>query len=221
MNFSPVRQTSLGDEMPCVAVFGSTLRTLSEIYRHDVNLAVLERELPARVANYAESLCMQQGRISCVRMLSLREIVPALSEHLPSHADVEPFIQDLEEVASMLGCLFGTDTLGLRLQSVEHAPCPRFHTDKLACRLLLTYRGPGTQWLDEDNLDRQWLGPIRAGDDGMRMCVDARRINEIACGSIALCKGEGWEGNEGRGLVHRSPPPLADSKRLVLTMDLV
>jgi hypothetical protein len=221
MAISPGSNVSLWNAVHTVAVLGDTPETLSEIYRPEVNLAVLERVLPHRVAAYAEFLCAQPDRISFVRLLSIQQIRPALREHLPSHADIEPFIQDIEEAASMLGCLFGTDTLGLRLHSVDNAPCPRFHTDKVACRLLLTYRGRGTQWLEEGNLDRHWLGPAWPGDEGMNMCIDAERINEIACGNIALCKGEGWEGNEGKGLVHRSPPPLANLKRLVLTIDLV
>ena len=218
---SPSANTSYWNAMPAVAAQGSNPETLSEIYRPEVNLAILERVLPTRVANYAQFLCAQHNRVSFVRLLSMEEIKPALREHLLPHADLEPFIQDVEVAASMMACLFATETVGVRLHCVDNAPCPRFHTDKVACRLLLTYRGRGTQWLEENNLDRRWLGPARPGDDGMKMCRNAEHINEIECGSIALCKGEGWEGNEGRGLVHRSPPPLSNSKRLVLSIDLV
>jgi hypothetical protein len=34
-----------------------------------------------------------------------------------------------------------------------------------------------------------------------------------------LLKGERWQGNEGRGLVHRSPPLVAGERRLLLTLD--
>ncbi|WP_410174488.1 DUF1826 domain-containing protein [Marinobacter nauticus] len=37
-------------------------------------------------------------------------------------------------------------------------------------------------------------------------------------GSVAILKGEAWIGNDGRGLVHRSPAP-GDTPRLVLGLD--
>lgn len=41
----------------------------------------------------------------------------------------------------------------------------------------------------------------------------------MACGEVALMKGERWQGNEGRGLVHRSPALSAGQRRLILTLD--
>lgn len=43
-------------------------------------------------------------------------------------------------------------------------------------------------------------------------------IERLATGAIGLLKGEAWEGNEGRGLVHRSPAP-GDHPRLVLALE--
>lgn len=38
-------------------------------------------------------------------------------------------------------------------------------------------------------------------------------------GHVALVKGERWLGNEGRGLIHRSPSLAPGQRRLLLTLD--
>ncbi|HBC56874.1 MAG TPA: DUF1826 domain-containing protein, partial [Gammaproteobacteria bacterium] len=56
-------------------------------------------------------------------------------------------------------------------------------------------------------------------ESGLYTAVDA--IQTLAIGDVALLKGELWEGNEGAGLVHRSPGVLPNQKRLLLTLDFV
>ncbi|WP_280109885.1 DUF1826 domain-containing protein [Azospirillum sp. B506] len=42
----------------------------------------------------------------------------------------------------------------------------------------------------------------------------------MSAGDVALLKGEGWPGNRGRGLVHRSPPAApSGAPRLLLCLD--
>ncbi len=95
------------------------------------------------------------------------------------------------------------------------------YTDMLGCRLVSTYQGPGTEWLDNQPLDRTKLGAGNMGlsDDvsGLYLC-DAY-IQQVNEGDIVLLKGEGWIGNEGLGAVHRSPAVSQGGKRIVVTMD--
>ena len=46
----------------------------------------------------------------------------------------------------------------LRLDGIDHPMCPRFHTDKLKCRLVTTYVGPATQWIPHHLVNRSKLG---------------------------------------------------------------
>jgi len=54
-------------------------------------------------------------------------------------------------------------------------------------------------------------------DSGLYTSADA--IQTLAIGDVALLKGEHWEGNEGAGLVHRSPMVEAGQQRVLLTLD--
>ncbi|MFL1466676.1 DUF1826 domain-containing protein [Marinobacter sp. HN1S83] len=70
-----------------------------------------------------------------------------------------------------------------------------------------------TGWLREAQVTRpDSSGPLPD------QSVDTSDIERLATGAIGLLKGEAWEGNEGRGLVHRSPAP-GDHPRLVLALD--
>ena len=46
-------------------------------------------------------------------------------------------------------------------------------------------------------------------------------IQHLSEGDIALLKGDEWEGNEGFGVIHRSPSLNDNETRLLLTLDFV
>ena len=46
-------------------------------------------------------------------------------------------------------------------------------------------------------------------------------IKQLETGHVALLKGESWQGNEGAGIVHRSPHSDSNYRRLYLTIDFV
>lgn len=88
--------------------------------------------------------------------------------------------------------------------------CPRFHVDHVPLRLLTTYAGAGSEWLEEGRLDRARLQVEHAPVDNIR---------RLSAGEVAVLKGEKWLGNEGRGLIHRSPLTPAGERRLLLSLD--
>ena len=70
-------------------------------------------------------------------------------------------------------------------------------------------------------VDRTKLGAGSEGksDDESGLFSQASDIQQLNEGDVALLKGEYWQGNEGAGLVHRSPMVPQDSLRLLLTLD--
>lgn len=91
--------------------------------------------------------------------------------------------------------------------------CPRFHVDHVPVRLITTYSGIGSQWLREGVMDRRQLGKPEAEP------LQDSLIEQISSGDVALFKGEKWHGNEGFGLIHRSPQAAPGERRLILTLD--
>jgi hypothetical protein len=187
---------------------------LGKIYQPSLNGAIWQRVLDSVVASYSIFLLEQHASFRIQQIHNVSQIRSLLRNSLPDSNEKNAFIEDIALVVDMFSFLFEADEIGLRLQCVSAAPCPAFHNDRIPCRLLLTYHGAGSQWLDESNLDRNALATAESP------CLDENKIHNIAAGHVALFKGEGWEGNEGNGWVHRSPPQPTHEKRLVLTLDL-
>jgi len=98
--------------------------------------------------------------------------------------------------------------------------CPKFHVDRVPCRLVTTYSGTATQWLPHQSVDRTKLGTGSNGkSDEVSGLYHRNDMRQLSVGDVALLKGESWSGNEGAGLVHRSPGLADGEKRLLLTLD--
>lgn len=121
----------------------------------------------------------------------------------------------------MYCCLLGLQRAGLRLTTLDRAMCPRFRVDRVPCRLVTTYQGIATEWLQHSDVDRQHLGvrDSNASDKAVGLYQHETDIQQLACGDVAILKGELWTGNEGAGLVHRSPAVPVGQNRLLLTLD--
>ncbi|MBL9025813.1 MAG: DUF1826 domain-containing protein [Myxococcales bacterium] len=101
--------------------------------------------------------------------------------------------------------------------------CRKFHVDYIALRMVVTLAGPGTEWVDERNVDRIALERfIEDVDDANRsIVIDRALVQHCKAGDWLLLKGAAWPGRERVGAVHRSPPIEASRLRrlvLILTM---
>lgn len=142
--------------------------------------------------------------------------------HWPAGPGREALADDLALLAEILGELLAADHVGLRLEVVDQAMCPRLHVDRVGIRLLCTYRGPGTEWVDDSGIDRRLLGAAAAGkpDECSGLLLSGHRIERLAPFSVALLKGQHWQGNGDRGIVHRSPPVTpACAPRILVALD--
>ena len=195
---------------------GDTPMALSGILEDGVNLAVWERRLPLHIAEFGALLVALNEPLadSLVIELNNEDAVPNLQGLASSCRDLEGyegFIADVSWLVSAFACLLGAKRIGVRLRLLDKAMCPRFHVDHVPVRLITTYAGVGSQWLREGVMDRRQLSQPDAEPTG--------RIEQIHCGEVALLKGTKWHGNEGHGLIHRSPALQANGRRLILTLD--
>ena len=78
-----------------------------------------------------------------------------------------------------------------------------------------------SQWIPHDVVDRTKLGVVRHNqtDELSGLFQSETVIEKLQSGQVALLKGERWEGNEGAGLVHRSPGLDKGERRFLLSLD--
>lgn len=208
----------MNSRQPLQQVSSEEIKVLGEVLRDDVNLAVWQRQLPAQISGFAMALLAQGeslGQSSVLELPNL-ESTPNLSGLVEAYSDLPgqvAFLQDLSWLVSAFACLFDAKRIGLRLRVLDKAMCPRFHVDHVPVRLITSYAGVGSEWLREGVMARQRLGDPAAEPS------DATLIERSVAGHVLLAKGEKWIGNEGGGLIHRSPQPPVGERRLLVTLD--
>ncbi|MGF0240157.1 DUF1826 domain-containing protein [Rhodococcus sp. IEGM1300] len=199
-------------------VQADTVQTLATILDDGVNLAVWQRKLAAQVEDFGHLLLSLNQPLAQALVLELPDdhAQPNLHGLASDCSDLEGyegFISDVSWLVSAFACLLGAKRVGLRLRILDKAMCPRFHVDHVPVRLITTYAGVGSEWLKEGAMDRRQLGMPAAEP------VQDSLIKQTLTGEVALLKGEKWHGNEGFGLIHRSPQLAPGERRLILTLD--
>ncbi|WNZ58427.1 DUF1826 domain-containing protein [Microbulbifer sp. MKSA007] len=194
------------------SVSADTGEILADIFQTDINMAIWQRELPKDIAYNCQSL-LNSAVHPNRRILLPTTKIDRLAEVLPELKPYPHLCADIQLLADMFSYLFELSGVGIRLTTLSGAMCPKFHVDRVPCRLITTYLGTGTEWLTPDSIDPHTLD-LKANQE-----FPSTSINHLACGSVALLKGELWEGNEGFGLIHRSPSVDPGQLRLLLTFD--
>lgn len=201
--------TALLCEPASFRIQGHEPTALGNIYQPGCRLAVWQRSLSPMVADYGEALIRLDNRISVRAVLKPEAVMDELHARLPDLDGREAFAADVQQLVEMFACLFELPRVGVRLASLHTAMCPNFHVDRVPCRLVTTYSGPGTHWLSQQQRDRLLE----------QQGAEPAQWQQLAVGEVALLKGDGWEEHDGQGIWHRSPPVPTGQGRLFLSLD--
>jgi hypothetical protein len=209
------------DQEKRFTVAGDTPEVLTDIYQDNCNMAVWLRQLPSEfIARLSQDLGDRplMNTVLEVGAETILDDLVGVAEDREYGAQLRGY---MAEVIDMFCVLFDADKVGVRLTVLTQAMCPRFHYDRVPCRLVTTFSGAGTQWIADELIDKTKLGHGSNGkpDEASGLIHRTSDIQALACGDVALLKGDTWEGNEGKALIHRSPPIEAGECRLLMTVD--
>lgn len=186
------------------------LADLVEIFDPRVQVCTWQRQIDPAIEAYLAKL-HQTGELQV-----LESVAPAAQpklDCLPAEPGRASLIDDLSLLCEVVCELLGCCEVGLRLARVGHAMCPGWHVDRVGVRLVCTYQGPGTQWLDDQGVDRRDLRSSRMEKGG---------FIQAAPGEVVVLKGALWQDNQALGAVHRSPQVAPDAaSRTLVTLDPV
>ncbi len=204
-----------------LAAHSANPAVLADVFDENVNIAVWKRELSDDLQDAAIRFVASNPSFKRAMTVSPDGALACVSEALGTS---EPctLSTNIAGLVEMFCYLLGIERAGLRLGVLDAAMCPKFHVDRVPCRLVTTFLGSGTEWLPNDVVDRTKLGLGSGGlpDLESGLLQTENDIERLSCGDVAMLKGELWEGNEGAGLVHRSPTVTAGDARLLLTLDV-
>ena len=113
----------------------------------------------------------------------------------------EDVVEDVLRLMSMFEATTRSGAFKLQLEIVNHDMCRLFHQDYYRQRLICTLKGPGTEWLDHDNVNRGALGK---GDNGA-IVKDMDKVHRANTHDVLLLKGARYGGGA-LSVIHRSPP---------------
>ena len=200
---------------------GSSPTVFTNIYQDDVNMSIWRRNLSKELTEAAEEILETKPFLQESRIVTAENVGGIVNDLLGASAFAEVLSQDISELVDIFCCLFDLEEAGLKLSVLDHVMCPRFHVDWVPCRLLTTYHGEATQWLPHHVVDRSKLGSGNQGlpdeRSGIFGCLED--VQQLNPGDVAILKGENWVGNEGAGLVHRSPQLSKSERRLLVSLD--
>ncbi|MEM9604065.1 MAG: DUF1826 domain-containing protein [Pseudomonadota bacterium] len=199
---------------------GSKPGVLADIYDADISIAVWQRPPETLLTDAVVGFLAANPTLSAAVVVAPDTTHSALKDAtrgtLPSQLS-----NDIAELVDMYCCLFNLERAGLRLATIDRAMCPRFHVDRMPCRLLTTYHGSATEWLPHNKVNRSKLGARSGGkpDAVSGLYQSPADIQQLDTGDVALIKGALWHDDETTGLVHRSPAVAPGERRLLLSLD--
>jgi len=174
----------------------------------DCNLAIWER------APFADFAPLTGGEPADIRFETTPDDLPArLMDALVASGFAAPelfeaLITDAALLARRFCAAMDLSQIELRLEVVRTDSCRKFHADYVSARLITTYAGAGTDWLDDSEVSRI------AASGG-----EPERINRMVAFDVGLFKGK--LATE-RPAIHRSPPIAGTgAARLLLVLNPV
>lgn len=229
-NFVRTTESSAFPKAPCAypmplpahAVQSSDPACWEYLYQPDINLAICARTPSSELLTFAHSAVGFDFGMTLM-LSDVRTLDTHILKNVRSLPGYHAWLDDVGYWMDAFQCLLGVGTVGLRLRTLDLAMCPRFHVDNIPARLVTTYGAIGSEWLANADVDRTQLG-LRANnlsDREVNLYRGEAVIRRLPAFSVALMKGESWQGNEGLGLVHRSPAITPCQRRLLLTLDPV
>jgi hypothetical protein len=175
--------------------YGISETILTEIRMPGTGLAIWQRQPAATHPKHLAALPRTSFRLIAEgppanAALQLRRELPIATPRLA--ADIRALGRRFADIA-------GVTRIRLRLDGVADDACRRFHVDAVRLRLLCTYIGSGTEWIDGYG-----------------------RVQHIGLSHVAIFKGDGYPDATPR-ILHRSPPlsalPVDRRFRLLLCID--
>ena len=138
----------------------------------------------------------------------------------------EPFSVIFDDMDSLINSMrvaaTESDSLFCRLAIIKGVRCPKWHEDYVDLRLIKSYVGEGTEWIDPNNISVRLLNFARSHLDMDLDVVHSNNIIRGNCGDAIVIPGRNRHLKVPNAVpvLHRSPVTKENSRRLLLTVTI-
>ena len=194
--------TQLWAQEPEPVQIAASPEVLLSVTAPEVALAIWNRAAPAGLAASIDALVLDavdDTEAAIEAPISAADLTVTLQDAGYNSDVVALLAEDIAALAGRFAAVVGRTRFKLRLEVIETDACRRFHSDFVTYRLLTTYRGQATQWIEADRPDA---------------------VAQMRAGEVAIFKGRMLLDDP--PVLHRSPPIAATGEqRLLLVLDPV
>jgi hypothetical protein len=184
---------------------GNQPDVLLQILDPGVNLCLWQRPAQEAVAQELSSLLASDlPDVRCSTSLDSfdDDVIRLLEQQGLDPLALSHWRTDLRRLADLYFKVSDDRDVTLRLVTTDEDDCRRYHVDRTNLRLLCTYRGLGTEWLSNEQVDRMAQASGAPNEKILRF----GEPSQFKPFWVGILKGDAYPGNAGAGLVHRSPP---------------
>jgi len=170
---------------------------LSSINKTDTELVIWKRSFPSSFQewiNHTDAENLPDVRI-LINPIELRPALEPLLDLCGLKVDNlrGQLVNDIEGLVNLFAQVTQSNAVDVRLQRITHNACWKFHRDVVKTRLVTTYRGPATEWVQHAQAEQAILEQLNYKGP----------LEHLGVGDVAVFKGSRTHPN--RGIVHRSP----------------
>ena len=195
-------------------IFSNQVNDLGKIFDENIELVSVDRPRSGELESLADKLFLKRTVLELDWQQETRdEALPQKKLATLKQEEFTPLASEITHVTKLLLQLFNWEVVRVRVTTISGPMCPKFHTDYVPCRMLITVSGPSTEWIASQDVQEEILADQKSAALPIK---EGKKIRQLASGSLSLLKGGNWQDGF-RGVVHRSPHTKA--QRLLLTFD--
>ena len=196
-----------------------SLDGLREIISPDVNFCYIKRNIDEDIVLFARLLIEHKfkGIKEVVTKGNVKSVITEQLDNTQIHTSGKVLMaEDITRITTCFMEIINQEAVQLYLKVVDNDACTKFHTDRYDLRLLCTYIGKGTEWIEEPYVNRKML----MHGENHHIIRDFTQVQTMQPFEVGILKGEASKKNKNKGIVHRSPPIAHLSEtRLLLRLD--
>ena len=199
------------------ALVSQQSEVLEALASADADIAVWRRTLPADVSAPLDAWA-RSGASPCDAPFYAGASDPGSWLYGLGDAAARAWLErDIARLVQRFVRALDVEAVRLVLGVVSDDKCRKFHVDNLRMRMICTYVGPGTEWVDDPWVRREALTHDFTGTATNRdIVLDLDRVEHANAGDVLWVRGKTWRPGPFGG-VHRSPS-LAGSGRARLVL---